>query len=310
MNDPAAIVRAETVRHFNRFYTQHIGALHEHLQKSPFSLTEVRVMHELSRGQHQTAAALARNLGIDSGYLSRLLASFERRNLISRRVSDIDARQSLVSLTDEGIAAWQPLDAAAVEEVTVLLSRLAPYSQELLINAMKLIERLLDERPRHSIVTLRAPRAGEFGLLVSRQAQLFANLHGWDHTFEARLALQVAQFAKGHDTRRENCWIAEQDGLIVGSALLAAAEEREAHAHVRMLYVEPDVRRLGIGTQLISECKRFAKRAGYGTLLIESESSLDDARRLYAHAGFALASAAPERRFGRDLVIERWELVL
>jgi len=308
VNDPATVVRAETVRHFNRFYTQHIGALHEHLQKSPFSLTEVRVMHELSRGQHQTAAALARNLGIDSGYLSRLLASFERRGLISRRPSDIDARQSLVSLTDEGMAAWQPLDAAAVEEVSLLLSRLTPHSQELLIGAMKLIERLLDERPRHSIVTLRAPKAGEFGLLVSRQAQLFASVHGWDHTFEARLALQVAQFAKEHDARRENCWIAEQDGLIVGSALLAT--ESDAHAHVRMLYVEPDVRRLGIGTQLISECARFAKRAGYGMLSIESESSLDDARRLYVHAGFKLASAVPERCFGRDLVIERWELAL
>jgi DNA-binding MarR family transcriptional regulator/GNAT superfamily N-acetyltransferase len=308
VNDPAAILQAEAVRHFNRFYTQHIGALHEHLQKSPFSLTEVRVMQELSRGQHQTAAALARNLGIDSGYLSRLLASFERRSLISRRPSEIDARQSLVSLTDEGIAAWRPLDAAAVEEVSILLTRLAPHSKDLLIGAMKLIERLLDDRPRHSIVTLRAPKAGEFGLLVSRQAQLFASVHGWDHTFEAKLALQVAQFAQGHDARRENCWIAEQDGLIVGSALLAGEGDR--HAHVRMLYVEPDVRGLGIGTQLIGECTRFAKRAGFGMLSVESESSLDDARRLFLHSGFALSSAIPERRFGRDLVIERWEQAL
>ncbi|MBP0588865.1 MarR family transcriptional regulator/GNAT family N-acetyltransferase [Paraburkholderia sp. LEh10] len=304
MNDPA-IVRAEAVRHFNRFYTQHIGALHEHLQKSPFSLTEVRVMHELSRSQHQTAAALARNLGIDSGYLSRLLASFERRNLISRRPSEIDARQSLVSLTEAGLAAYRPLDAAAVDEVAAGLARLTLYSQDQLVAAMKLIERMLDERPRHSIVTLRAPRAGDFGLLVSRQAQLFAHGHGWDHTFEALLARQVAQFAQHHDARRENCWVAEQDGLIVGSALMAAASDDQAD--VSMLYVEPDVRRLGIGTQLIDECVRFAKRAGYRTVSVESESSLDDARRLFTRAGFVLASATPERRFGRDLVVERWE---
>jgi DNA-binding MarR family transcriptional regulator/ribosomal protein S18 acetylase RimI-like enzyme len=304
VNDPA-IVRAEAVRHFNRFYTQHIGALHEHLQKSPFSLTEVRVMHELSRSQHQTAAALARNLGIDSGYLSRLLASFERRNLISRRPSEIDARQSLVSLTEAGLAAYRPLDAAAVDEVAAGLARLTLYSQDQLVAAMKLIERMLDERPRHSIVTLRAPRAGDFGLLVSRQAQLFAHGHGWDHTFEALLARQVAQFAQHHDARRENCWVAEQDGLIVGSALMAAASDDQAD--VSMLYVEPDVRRLGIGTQLIDECVRFAKRAGYRTVSVESESSLDDARRLFTRAGFVLASATPERRFGRDLVVERWE---
>ncbi|MFM0020410.1 bifunctional helix-turn-helix transcriptional regulator/GNAT family N-acetyltransferase [Paraburkholderia azotifigens] len=304
MNDPAT-VRAEAVRHFNRFYTQHIGALHEHLQKSPFSLTEVRVMQELSRSEHQTAAALARNLGIDSGYLSRLLSSFERRNLISRRTSEIDARQSLVSLTETGLAAYRPLDAAALDEVGAVLARLAPHSQDQLIGAMKLIERLLDERPRHSIVTLRAPRAGEYGWLVSRQAQLFAYGHGWDHTFEALLAQQAARFAQGHDTLREICWVAEQDGLIVGSALVAAASDTQAS--VRMLYVEPNVRRLGIGTQLINECLRFAKRAGYRTLSLESESSLNDARRLVMQAGFTLLSTAPERRFGRDLVIEQWE---
>ena len=304
MNDPD-IVRAEAVRHFNRFYTQHIGALHEHLQKSPFSLTEVRVMHELSRSQYQTAAALARDLGIDSGYLSRLLASFERRNLISRRPSEIDARQSLVSLTEAGLAAYQPLDTAAIDEVAAVLARLAAHSQELLIGAMKLIERLLDERPKHSIVTLRAPRAGEFGLLVSRQAQLFAHGYGWDRTFEALLAQQVACFAQGHDARREVCWVAEQNGLLVGSALVATASDKQAD--VRMLYVEPDVQRLGIGTQLINECVRFAKRAGYRSLSAQSESSLDAARRLFTQAGFAMLAAVPERRFGRDLVIEKWE---
>nr|WP_241023660.1 bifunctional helix-turn-helix transcriptional regulator/GNAT family N-acetyltransferase [Burkholderia sp. Ac-20365] len=307
VNDPD-IVRAEAVRHFNRFYTQHIGALHEHLQKSPFSLTEVRVMHELSRSEHQTAAALARNLGIDSGYLSRLLSSFERRDLISRRPSEIDARQSLVSLTETGLAAYQPLDAAALDEVAAVLTRLAPHSQDQLIAAMKLIERLLDERPRHSIVTLRAPRAGEYGALVSRQAQLFAGRHGWDQTFEALLAQQVAHFARGNDTPREICWVAEQDGLIVGSALVAAASDTQAS--VRMLYVEPDVRRLGIGTQLINECVRFAKRVGYRTMSVESERSLDEARRLVTQAGFALVSGTPERRFGCELLIEIWERAL
>ena len=208
-------------------------------------------------------------------------------------------------MTETGLAAYQPLDAAAIDEVVAVLARLAPHSQDQLIGAMKLIERLLDGRPRHSIVTLRSPRAGEYGLLVSRQAQLFAQAHGWDHTFEALLAQQAAHFAQNHDARRETCWVAEQDGLIVGSALLSTASDTQANVH--MLYVEPDVRRLGIGTQLINECVRFAKRAGYGTLGVESESSLDDARRLFTQAGFTLLAAAPERRFGRDLVVERWE---
>jgi DNA-binding MarR family transcriptional regulator/GNAT superfamily N-acetyltransferase len=304
VNDPATVRRAQAVRHFNRFYTQHIGALHEHLQKSPFSLTEVRVMHELARGHFQTAAALARNLGLDSGYLSRLLSSFERRNLISRRPSDIDARQSLVSLTDAGRAAYQPLDAAAVDEVLAVLMRLAGESQDQLVCAMKLIERLLDERPRHSIVTLRAPRAGEYGWLVYRQAQLFANGQGWDQTFEGLLAQMVADFAQQHDAQRETCWIAEQEGTIVGSALVVSVSQHEAG--IRMLYVEPDVQRLGIGTQLIKECIQFAKRAGYRELTVSSERSLHDASRLFTHAGFTRASAEDKLCFGRNLTFEQW----
>jgi DNA-binding MarR family transcriptional regulator len=167
LTDSEALRRAQAVRHFNRFYTQHIGALHEHLARSAFSLTEVRVLHELWRGPAQTASVLGRALGLDSGYLSRLLTSFERRNLISRRASDSDARQSLISLTDAGHAAYAPLDTAAIEEVLAVLDALTPLSQDNLIAAMKLIERLLGNQARHEPVTLRAPRAGECGWLSS-----------------------------------------------------------------------------------------------------------------------------------------------
>ncbi len=305
MTDPTVLRRAQAVRQFNRFYTKHVGALHEHLHKSEFSLTEVRVLRELAGGHVQTAAALTRNLGLDSGYLSRLLANLERRGLIARRPSDVDARQSLLSLTEAGYGAYEPLDAAAVEEVLGMLVRLTDGSQEQLIGAMQLIERLLDERPRHSIVTLRAPRAGDYGWLVRRQAQLFASGHGWDHTFEGLLARMVAEFAQTHNPQRETCWIADQQGTVVGSVLLTTLSS--GVAGVRMLYVEPDVQRLGIGTQLLNECMRFAKGAGYAKLAVMTESALLDARRLFDHAGFSRATAVPEQRFGRELVIERWE---
>lgn len=178
MTESDALARAEAVRHFNRFYTRHIGALHEHLQKSAFSLTEVRILNELSRGRANTAAALARNLGLDTGYLSRILTSFERRNLLTRRPSEFDARQSLLSLTEQGRAEYEPLEKAAVAEVRAVLARLPQGSQQQLIGAMKLIERLLDDRPRRGLVKLRAPKAGEASWLVHRQAQLAAVAHG------------------------------------------------------------------------------------------------------------------------------------
>lgn len=305
MTDPTALRRAEAVRHFNRFYTQHIGALHERLQKSPFSLTEVRVLHELTRGRAQTAAVLARNLGLDTGYLSRLLTSFERRTLITRRPSETDARQSLIALTDQGHAAYEPLDTAAIEEVLSVLARLTSGSQEQLIGAMRLVERLLGDRPGRGIITLRAPRIGEYGWLVHRQALLFASEHDWDQTFEGLLARVIADFTQHHDPLRETCWIAEQDSAIVGSALVVGVSTTVAR--IRLLYIEPDMRKLGIGTQLVDECVRFAKRAGYTKLTLSAATALDNARRLCERAGFVCAGAAAERSFGHDLTVERWE---
>ena len=308
MTDSEALRRAQAVRHFNRFYTRCIGALHEHLARSEFSLTEVRVLHELSRARAQTASVLGRALGLDSGYLSRLLTSFERRNLITRRPSDTDARQSLIALTEHGHATYAPLDAAAVREALDLLDSLSALSQEHLIGAMKLIERLLGDPPKHELVMLRQPRAGECGWLVHRQAQWFAAQYGWDHTFEGLLARIVAEYAQRDDRLREQCWIAEQEGLVVGSVCLVGVSTTVAG--VRLLWVEPDLRRLGIGTQLLGECVRFARHAGYTKLTLTTASALAEPRRLCERAGFRLADSSPQRRFGLDLTIERWEMAL
>lgn len=308
MTDLEALQRAEAVRHFNRFYTQHVGVLHEHLAKSAFSLTEVRVLHELARGSAQTASVLGRNLGLDSGYLSRLLTSFERRSLITRRPSETDARQSLIALTDAGHAAYTPLDHAAIEEVSGLLNGLTPLSQERLIAAMRLIERMLSGTPRHELVVLRQPRAGECSWLVHRQTQWFTTEHGWDHSFEGMLARVVADYTQRHDPVREMCWVADQEGIVVGSVCIVGVSTTVAG--VRLLWVEPDVQRLGIGTQLISECVRFARRTGYTKLTLTTSSALLEPRRLCERAGFRLAGSAQERRFGKDMTIERWELEL
>lgn len=308
MTDSEALRRAQAVRHFNRFYTQHIGALHEHLARSAFSLTEVRVLHELSRGHAQTASVLGRALGLDSGYLSRLLTSFERRNLITRRPSETDARQSLIALTDNGHAAYAPLDTAAIEEVSALLQGLTPLSQEQLIGAMKLIERMLRAQPSHELVLLRQPRPGECGWLVHRQAQWFAAQYGWDRSFEGLLARVVADYTQRGDPVREMCWVADQEGVVVGSVCIVGVSTTVAG--VRLLWVEPDLQRLGIGTQLINECVRFARRAGYTKLTLTTALSLAEPRRLCERVGFTLAGTAPERRFGKELTIERWELGL
>ncbi|WP_433694679.1 GNAT family N-acetyltransferase [Paraburkholderia phenoliruptrix] len=308
MTDSEALQRAQAVRRFNRFYTRLIGALHEHLAQSTFSLTEVRVLHELSRGRAQTASVLGRALGLDSGYLSRLLTNFERRNLITRRPSETDARQSLIALTHEGHAAYAPLDAAASQEVLDLLGGLSVSSQEQLIAAMNLVERLLGDKPQQDAVELRAPRAGECGWLVHRQAQWFAAQYGWDASFEGLLARVIADYTQRNDTLRERCLVADQQGMVVGGVCVVAVSTTVAG--VRLLWVEPDVQRGGIGTRLVAEATHFARRAGYTRLTLTTASTLEEPRRLCKRAGFELVSTAPERRFGKDLMIERWELGL
>jgi DNA-binding MarR family transcriptional regulator/GNAT superfamily N-acetyltransferase len=305
LTDSTTLRRAEAVRHFNRFYTKHVGALHERLQKSTFSLTEARVLHELARGNAQTAAVLTRALGLDSGYLSRLLTSFERRNLITRRPSESDARQSLIALTDVGLAAYQPLEDAAIADVLATLARLPESSQEQLIDAMRLVERLVDDQPRRGIISLRAPRAGEFGWLMHRQAMLFAREYGWDQGFDGWLAQIIATFTLNSDPLREICWIAEQNDTVIGSAMVMGVSS--GVARIEMLYIEPDMRRLGIGTQMMEECVRFARRAGYTQLTLSTIATLTESRRLCERAGFSLVSSAPESRFGHELTIERWE---
>lgn len=303
-NDPEALRRAEAVRQFNRFFTKHMGAQHEQLPRSEFSLTEGRILHELERGHATTAAALARNLALDSGYLSRILAAFEKRKLITRRPSDTDARQSLLALTAGGRAEYAPLDAAAIEGITCSLAHLSAVEQDQLIGAMRIVQQLLGEHLPRGIVTLREPRAGELGWLVHREAQYFAGEHGWDQRFEASLAQMIGTFAHERDAARETCWVADQEGMLVGSAFVVKASPTVAR--VRMLFVEPHVRQLGVGTQLLDECVRFARRAGYASIEMSLANVLDGARRLVEQAGFQWAEASRAACYGREIVLERW----
>ena len=304
MRDTTLLHRAEAVRHFNRFYTQYIGVLHEFLQKSPFSLTEVRVLRELALGTASTATELGRTLGLDSGYLSRLLTSFERRQLISRRQSEADARQSLLTMTPAGRAAYAPLEVAALDEVSSVLDSLSAAGQEQLIDAMHIIERLLGPKARAPVL-LRAPKPGDYGWLVHRQALLFGAEYGSDRGFEAFAAQEIAEFAREHDRERAVCWIAEQQESIVGAAFVAALSERAAR--MRLLYVEPESRGFGIGTLLVAHSIRFAQRAGYETLTLTTCGMLNDGRRIFERAGFDCVATEPERRFGRNLIAQTWE---
>ncbi|HEX7127706.1 MAG TPA: GNAT family N-acetyltransferase [Thermodesulfobacteriota bacterium] len=301
--------RIDAVRRFNRFYTQTIGALHEGHLRSPFSLTQARVLYELAHRHEPTAAALAADLGLDAGYLSRILRGFERKGLIVRRPSQTDGRQSLISLTARGREAFAPLDAGAREEVGALLRRLTEAEQGRVVEAMQTIEGLLGPEPAsRAPYVLRPHRPGDMGWVVQRHGALYAQEYGWDETFEALVAEIVAKFVRHSDPKRERCWIAEKDGENVGSVFVV--QQSKTVAKLRLLLVEPKARGLGLGSRLVDECVRFARQVGYRKLTLWTNDVLHAARRIYERAGFRLVHRERHHSFGHDLVGETWDLAL
>jgi DNA-binding MarR family transcriptional regulator/N-acetylglutamate synthase-like GNAT family acetyltransferase len=311
MSETTAEQRIEAVRRFNRFYTRQIGVLHEGLLQSPFSLTEARVMYEIARRPGVTASVLAADLGLDPGYLSRILRGFGARGLIARTRSTADGRQSHLRLSAHGEEAFAPLDVASRREVGGLLGRLSAAQQDGLLDAMRAIEQALGsaaDTPAGNEVVLRAHRPGDMGWVVHRHGALYALEYGWDERFEAMVAGIVARFVEHYQPARERCWIAERAGEILGSVLLV--EHAPEVAKLRLLLVEPKARGTGIGGRLVAECARFARDAGYRKIVLWTNSILLAARHIYRKAGYRLVHEEPHHSFGRDLVGETWELDL
>jgi DNA-binding MarR family transcriptional regulator len=305
--------RIDAVRRFNRFYTRQIGVLHEGWLSSPFSLTEARVLYELAHRERPTATDVANELGLDAGYLSRILSGFEKRGLLEKTPSEADGRQTLLTLTKEGSRAFAPLEAGTIEQVGAMIESLAESDRGRLIGAMQTIQQLLGAggESGHAAKTpylLRPHQSGDMGWVVHRQGVLYAQEYGYDETFEALAAEIVAKFIQNYDAKRERCWIAEKDGEIVGSVFLVAGSKTVAK--LRLLYVEPAARGLGIGGRLVSECVRFARQAGYKKVKLWTQSELDAARHIYKKAGFHVVEKKRHHSFSKDLVAETWELAL
>jgi len=302
--------QVEAVRRFNRFYTKRIGVLHEGLLGSALSLTEVRVLYELAHREQPTAAALAKELELDAGYLSRILRGFKKRGLIAKTPSRNDARQSLLSLTARGREAFAPLNQRSHDEVAAMLGELTAGEQRRLIEGMSTIETLLGAGQAEPKVPylLRPQQPGDMGWVVHRHGVLYAREYGWDETFEALVADIAAKFIQNFDPKRERCWIAERAGEIVGSVFLV--KQSATVAKLRLMYVEPKARGLGIGSRLAQECIRFARQVGYRKITLWTNSVLHAARHIYRKAGFRLVREEPHHSFGHDLIGETWELEL
>ncbi len=298
-------------RHFNRMYTRYIGTLNEGLLNSEYSLAEARVLYELATRSAPKASEIAEGLGMDPGYLSRLLGKFERDGLLQKKTSEQDGRYAELMLTARGRSVFKKLNALSDEQARAALQGLPPTARTELIHCMGSIESILMQVDRRRLpYVLRPHRVGDMGWIVYREGLGYAEQYGWDETFEALAANIVSEFVTNFEPSRERCWIAEIDGQNVGHVFLVKHPSQPHTAKLRLLFVEPSARGTGLGHALVNECVRFARTAGYRKIVLWTQSILTAAHRIYERAGFHLVKEEPHHSFGHDLIGQEWELEL
>lgn len=304
--------KVSAVRQFNRFYTRRIGVLQGGLLDSPYSLTEVRVMYELAHWpperEHPTATALGTALGLDAGYLSRILQRFRKEGLVDTAAAKDDARRTHLWLTRKGHARFAPLERRTKEQVAAMLGSLPKRDQGKVVAAMRTLETLLGGDRAEPAITLRAHRPGDMGWVIAAHGAFYAHEFGWNEDFEMLVAQIAIRFIRKFNAARERCWIAEMDGEPVGSVFLV--QHSMTVAKLRLLILDPKARGLGIGKRLVEECIAHARRLGYRKLTLWTQSILLAAREIYRQAGFRRVGTEPHNSFGVDLVGEHWELRL
>ena len=296
------------VRAFNRFYTGRLGVLDHHILQSSLSLSEARVLYELANRENPSAKAIGSELGLDPGYLSRIVRKIEADGLISRKPEPADRRRHRLALTAKGRQTYSKLDRGSQEQVAGMLSLLSEGDRQRLTGAMATIKRLLALPAASTAATLREPRPGDMGFVVQSHGALYASEYGFDSSFEALVAEIAAKVLTSFDASRERCWIAEMEGIQVGSVFLV--RESDEVAKLRLLLVEPAGRGQGLGRRLVDECVTFARACGYRKVTLWTQSILTAARGIYQDAGFVLVKSEPHRSFGQNLVGETWELKL
>jgi DNA-binding MarR family transcriptional regulator/GNAT superfamily N-acetyltransferase len=298
------------IRQFNRFYTRLVGLLDEHLPDSDFTLLEGRATYELATGGKQTAADLARTLDVDKAQLSRALQTLKRRKLLKAEVDPGHAKKRLLSLTPAGRVAFTELEHGTRLRMESVLQPLGGAKRKKLVSSLRDIQATFAANvAKPSAVVLRAPVAGDLGWVIHRQAVLYTQEYAWDWTYEALIAKILGEFAAAFDPTKEDGWIAERAGQILGSIFLMKGDAPGV-AKLRLLYVEPAARGSGLGRRLVDTCIARARELGYHRLTLWTNDVLTAARRIYETSGFRLAQENRHRSFGKDLLGQTWELDL
>lgn len=296
------------VRHFNRFHTKLVGALDEGLLASDFSLVQVRLMYELNHNDNLAASDLMEILKLDRGYLSRLLTSLEERDLITKTPDVKNGKRMVLALTNQGKLVEDELEQLSSQQVADLIAPLPTIERRQLVRSMQHIEKLLSKEPPEPSYILRDPEPGDYGWIIHRHGVLYTEEQNWDASFEGVVAEIVAEYLKNYNPSRERGWIAEHAGSVAGSIFVTEGDQDTAK--LRLLYVEPTARGLGIGARLVAECIKFARQKGYKRLTLWTHSVQESAGKIYVAQGFEMINETEMDVFGQTLKRQNWEIKL
>lgn len=293
------------LRAFNRFHTRFSGALNAHYMHSDMSLAEARCLYEIAQEDGLLASDLQDRIGLDAGYVSRILRKFEGKGWITRGRGK-DARRRPITLADAGRAAFAALDVTTRAETAGRIAHLGEADREALVGALEQVQLLLDGGGREW--TMRTFRPGDLAMIAARQSLLYAEGWGWGLPMEILQGEVTTAFLRDFKPGREQCWVAELGGRMAGSVLVVDAGGDAAQ--LRLLYVEPWARGLGIGEALVQECVRFAREAGYARMKLWTHTILTSARRIYESVGMHIAKVEMHDEFGEAVQGEIWEMAL
>lgn len=296
------------VRRFNRFHTKMVGALNEGMLASDFTLVQGRLMYELNHNDNLAASDLMEILKLDRGYLSRLIATLEDKDLIIKTPDPKNGKRMVLALTDEGKRVEDELEHLSSQQVADLITPLPEAERRQLVRSMNHIQKLLYKSPQEQSYMLRDPEPGDFGWVIHRHCVLYTKEQNWDISFEQVVAEVVADYLKNYNPKRERAWIVEHAGNVAGSVFVTEGDRDTAK--LRLLYVEPAARGLGIGARLVSECIKFARQKGYSRLTLWTHSIQESAGKIYQAQGFKMINETEMDVFGQTLKRQNWQIEL
>jgi DNA-binding MarR family transcriptional regulator/GNAT superfamily N-acetyltransferase len=293
------------LRRFNRRYITQLGLFARDDVGEGLSVSDLRVFFEIIDDPGLTARQLSADLDIDEGQISRILKRYIDMGWLTRKRSADDARRKQIEITSEGRKLYETLNARADEKTLLRLRGADPAA---VANAMDGILDLL--RPTEQTgVAIRDISFGDPGWVAQRHSETYSVDPGFSPEFELFVFDIMANFVRTKDPARERGFIAHRNGHRLGSIFCMAADVPDL-AKLRLFFVEPTARGLGLGRRLMDDCLSFARGAGYKRMTLMTHETQSTARQLYVRYGFKCTSATPVHNFGRDALEEIWDVNL